>query len=121
MDKRKRIDDFLWYGGSEMFSSLMGGSETRSVGIERLVRLLEGYSDNCRRIKGKSEAYRFMLKKAKRLNWLGKGSSDLASYKLTKADRAYITKRLDEYISSGGRSRAVLKKLLAAGSTEELS
>lgn len=61
------IDEFLWYGGNELFSTLMGGSMTRSVGVDRLVQLLQEYSDSCRRIKGRSGAYRFMLNKAEKI------------------------------------------------------
>ena len=115
MDKREKIEDFLWYGGNELFSTLMGGSMTRSVGIDRLVQLLQEYSDRCRRIKGRSGAYRFMLNKALKNNWLGKNSTDLNSHKLTKADREYIIKHLDAYISAGGRSRRILKKTVGIG------
>ncbi len=104
MNKRKKIEEFLNYGGNELFSTLMGNAETRSGGIDRLVQLLQEYSDHCRRIKGRSEAYRFMLKKAVRYGWLGNNSADLKSHRLTRADRDYIIKHLDDYISSGGRN-----------------
>lgn len=115
MDKREKIEDFLWYGGNELFSTLMGGSMTRSVGVDRLVQLLQEYSDRCRRIKGRSAAYRFMLRRAQRLSWLGKNSADLSSHRLTREDREYIKARLDGYISSGGRNMRAAKRALMIG------
>ena len=115
MDKRGRIDEFLSYGGNELFSSLMHSDTQRSEGIDRLVQLLQMYSDSCRHIKGRSAAYRFMLRKALRYDWLGRGSKDLKSHRLTRDEREYITKRLDEYIASGGRNLRVVKKLLCIG------
>ena len=115
MDKRKQIEDFLDYGGNELFSTLMGGSMTRSVGIDRLVQLLQEYSDRCRRVRGRSGAYRFMLIRARRLGWLGRGSGDLKSHRLTREDREYIIARLDEYISSGGRNMRAAKRALTIG------
>lgn len=112
MDKQSRIDEFLSYGGNELFSTLMGSDTQRSEGIDRLVQLLQVYSDFCWRIKGRSAAYRFMLKKAQRNDWLGRGSKDLKSHRLTVEEREYITKKLDEYISSGGRNARFVKKTL---------
>ena len=74
MDKRVRIGEFMDYGGNELFSTLMSEGVQRSEGIDRLLRLLEIYSDSCRRIKGRSAAYRFMLRRAKKNGWLGTGS-----------------------------------------------
>lgn len=113
MNRHDKIEEFLDYGGNQLFSTLMGSDMQRSVGTDRLIELLQAYSDSCRRIKGRSAAYRFMLKKAAKLGWLGKGSGDLKSHRLTQADRAYIMKKLDEYISSGGRNMRLTKK--AAG------
>ena len=115
MDKRKKVEDFLWYGGNELFSTLMGNAETRSAGVDRLVQLLQKYSDSCRWIKGRSGAYRFMLKKAVRYGWLGKDSADLSSHKLTKADREYIIKHLDDYILSGGNKGKLIRKAAIIG------
>ena len=112
MDKRMSIDEFLNYGGNEMFSTLMHGDLQRSEGIDRLVQLLQMYSDSCWRIKGRSAAYRFMLRKAVRRDWLGRGSKDLKSHRLTGEEREYITKKLDGYISSGGRNLRTMKKLI---------
>lgn len=114
-DKRVQIDEFLGYGGNELFSSLMHSNLQRSEGIDRLVQLLQMYSDSCRHIKGMSAAYRFMLRKAVRKNWLGSGSKDLKSHRLTCEEREYITNKLDEYISSGGRNLRIAKKLLIIG------
>ena len=112
MDKRVRIDEFIRYGGNELFSTLMGDDTKRSEGIDRFVQLLQAYSDSCWYIKGRSAAYRFMLKRAQRNGWLGRGSKDLKSHRLTVEEREYITKRLDEYISSGGRNLRVTKKII---------
>ena len=112
MDKRSRIEEFLIYGGDEMFSTLMTGDTERPEVIDRLVQLLQAYSDSCRRINGRSAAYRFMLRKAERSGWLGSGSKDLKSHRLTLEEHDYIIKRLDGYISSGGRASQIKKKLL---------
>lgn len=112
MDKRRLIDEFLDYGGNELFSSLMGSNTERSEGIDRLIQLLRMYSDSCWHIKGRSAAYRFMLRKAQRNGWLGRGSKDLKSHRLTRDECEYIVQRLDGYISSGGRNMRIIKKLL---------
>ena len=112
MDRRARIDEFLCYGGNELFSTLMQDETQRSDGIDRLVELLQAYSDSCGHIKGRSAAYRFMLRKAQRNGWLGSGSKDLKSHRLTIEEREYITETLDEYITSGGRNLQTAKKLL---------
>lgn len=112
MDKCVRIEEFMDYGGNELFSQLMTEGLQRSEGLERLIHLLKIYSDSCGRIKGRSAAYRYMLRKAYNNGWLGKGSKDLKSHRLTDSEREYIAKMLGEYISSGGRSRIFLKKIL---------
>lgn len=115
MDKRICIDEFLDYGGNELFSTLMSGDMQRSEGIDRLVRLLQIYSDRCGQIKGRSAAYRFMVSRADKNGWLGRGSGDLKSHRLTRKERGYIAKKLDKYISSGGRNSRVFKKLIGIG------
>lgn len=112
MDKRSRIDEFLDYGGNELFSTLMISDTQRSEGIDRLVQLLQMYSDSCGRIKGRSAAYRFMLRKAQRKGFITRGVKDLKSHRLTREEREYITKKLDGYISSAGRNARAMKKLL---------
>ena len=112
MDKLIRIDEFLSYGGHELFSTLMNSGLQRPEGIDRLIQLLQVYSDSCRHIKGRSAAYRFMLKKAQRNGWLGRGFKDLKSHRLTGDEREYITKKLDDYISSGGRNSRIVTKAL---------
>lgn len=112
MDKSARIDEFLRYGGNELFSSLMGDDTKRSEGLDRFVQLLQSYSDSCRHIRGRSAAYRFMLRKAQGNGWLGRGSKDLKSHRLTAEEREHIMKRLDEYISSGGRNLRVAKRII---------
>lgn len=112
MDKRRCVEEFLDYGGNELFSTLMHRGAKRSECVDRLVQLLQTYSDSCKRIKGRSAAYRFMLNNAVRLGWLGRESPDLKSHRLTRKEKAHIIKKLDEYISSGGRDRYVLNKLL---------
>lgn len=113
MDKRVKIDEFLDYGGNELFSTLMNRDIERSGGIDRLIHLLKSYSDSCGRIKGRSAAYRFMLRKALRNGWIGRGFKDLKSHRLTREEREYIEKNLDEYISSGGRNMRVMRKVLS--------
>ena len=103
MNRHDKIEEFLDYGGNQLFSTLMGSDMQRSVGTDRLIELLQAYSDSCRRIKGRSAAYRFMLKKAAKLGWLGKGSGDLKSHRLTQADRAYIMKKLDDFLANNRR------------------
>ena len=111
MEKRIRIEEFLDYGGDELFSTLMSNDTERSDGIERLVELLQSYSDSCRRIKGRSAAYRFMLRKAQRNDWIGSGAKDLKSHRLTREERERITEKLDQYISAGGRNSRIARKL----------
>ena len=111
-DKRACIDEFIDYGGNELFSTLMHDNLQRSEGIDRLVQLLQIYSDSCGRIKGRSAAYRFMLRKAQRNGWLGRGSKNLGSHRLTREEREYVMQKLDGYISSGGRNARVVKNLL---------
>lgn len=114
MNRRERVAEFLEYGGSELFSQIMSGCGERAEGIERLIRVLKSYSDLCGFIKGRSAAYRFMIRSAGRRGWLGKGCGDLGSHILTDDEHKYISCELSEYISSGGRAAAVLKKLLRA-------
>ena len=112
MDKRKKVEDFLWYGGNELFSTLMGDNIKRSEGIDRLISLLCYYSDRCRFINGKSKAYRAMLFKAKENGWLGVHSNDLYSCKLTSDDRERILNKVYDHIKSGG---IFVKRIKAIG------
>ena len=114
MDKLKLIKDFLDYGGGELFSTLMNGAEGRLESLERLCELLKDYSDRCRFIDGRSAAYRFMIKRAQKNGWLGKGSPDLKEHRLSDDERGYIEKEVGEYIASGGKGRIILKKALLA-------
>lgn len=110
MDKRKCIEEFMRYGGNELFSTLMHQDIQRSECIDKLVQLLQSYSDYCYRIKGRSAAYRFMLGNAAKRGWLIRESYDLNRYKLTVKEKEYIVKKLEEYIASGGSKSRVLKK-----------
>ena len=105
MDKLKLVKDFLDYGGGELFSTLMNGAEGRSASLERLC---------CRFIDGRSAAYRFMIKRAQKNGWLGKGSPNLKEHRLSDDERGYIEKEVGEYIASGGKGRIILKKALLA-------
>ena len=102
MDKCEKISQFIDYGGNELFSSLMCEGVKHSEGIDRLVQLLCAYSDSCRFIHGRSAAYRFMIARAKLNHWLGSGSNDLKSHKLTSDDRERIEQQVSDYIKSGG-------------------
>ena len=113
MDKCERISQFLDYGGNELFSSLMCEGVKHSEGIDRLVQLLCAYSDRCRFIHGRSAAYRFMIARAKLNRWLGPGSNDLKSHKLTAEDRERTEHQVSDYIKSGGAFARYAKK--AAG------
>ena len=111
MDKRERISQFLDYGGNELFSSLMCEGVKHSEGIDRLVQLLCAYSDRCRFIYGRSAAYRFMIARAKLNHWLGPGSNDLKSHRLTADDRERIEGQVGDYIKSGGAKKRYAKRL----------
>ena len=110
MDKRERIAQFLDYGGNELFSSLMCEGVKYSEAIDRLVQLLCAYSDRCRFITGRSAAYRFMIARAKLNHWLGPGSNDLKSHKLTADDRERIEGQVGDYIKSGGAKKRYAKR-----------
>ncbi len=114
MNGRGRVAEFLDYGGSELFSQLMSGCEDRDEGVGRLIKLLEEYSDVCLLIKGRSAAYRFMIRSACRRGWLRKGCGDTKGYRLTQNEREGISGVLEAYISSGGIWAAALKKLAKA-------
>lgn len=114
MDKRERISQFLDYGGNELFSSLMCEGVKYSEGIDRLVQLLCAYSDRCRFIHGRSAAYRFMIARAKVKHWLGPGSNDLKSHKLTHNDRERIEWQVGDYIKSGGAKKRYAKRFAEA-------
>lgn len=115
MDKRAYIKEFLDYGGDELFSQLMGENMQRSDGTDRLTELLKIYSDSCRRISGKSAAYRFMQQKARKKGWIQ--SNRLKSCRLSCDEREKIEKELDSYILSGGRKIRIIKTLLCAVAT----
>ncbi|MBR1393416.1 MAG: hypothetical protein IJ561_06225 [Ruminococcus sp.] len=113
MDKRRKIEEFLEYGGSELFSTLVDSGMTRGDGINALTELLNSYSEVCRFIKGRSAAYRYMLRKAGAKGMLGKRVPDLKKYRLTRAEKEHISKNVGEYIASGGVKRKAVKR--AAG------
>lgn len=122
MDKRRKIKDFLDYGGSELFSSLVDSGMTRGDGINALTELLNSYSEVCRFIKGRSAAYRYMLRRAGERGMLGKRVPDLKKYRLTRAEKQHILENVEKYISSGGVKRkafrtagGILAVLLVAG------
>jgi hypothetical protein len=108
------ISEFLDYGGNQLFSTVMTDNLNRSEGIDRLVSLLKAYSDRCRKIKVKSGAYRYMLLKAEKNGWLGRGSANLYSHRLSEKERNYIEESVDKYISSGGSRARTFKFLLTA-------
>lgn len=111
MDKNEKITQFLDYGGNELFSSLMCEGVKHSEGIDRLIQLLCLYSDRCRFIHGRSAAYRFMIARAKLNHWLGPGSNDLKSHRLTADDRERIEGQVGDYIKSGGAKKRYAKRL----------
>ena len=117
LKRREKVGEFLDYGGDELFSQLNKRGIGRGEARDRLIELLKNYSDSCSRIRGRSAAYRFMLKRASRNGWLGSGSGDLRSHRLTEEEREFIADSLDGYISSGGSRARRFKKLLmiAAG------
>lgn len=114
MNKLDKIAEFLDYGGNELFSSLMTDNLPRAEGIDRLTELLKSYSDRCRRIKGRSAAYRYMLSKAEKNGWLGRGSADLYSHRLSFDETAHIRQSVDVYISSGGAGKRLFFTLISS-------
>lgn len=114
MNKTECIKEFLYYGGNELFSSLLSSQPEngRAQAIDSLTELLKKYSDRLWHIKGRSAAYRYMIGEANRRGWLTKGGIDVNAYFLTPEESAYVTDKLEEYISHGGASRKALKKLI---------
>lgn len=105
------VSDFLDYGGSELFSSIMCFTKTRADAENRLTELLKTYTDNLwlQKSKGRSGAYRFMTAKAAQKGWLKK-KSDLHKAKLTAPEREHIVSNVTDYVNSGGFMAIVFKK-----------
>ena len=103
------------YGGSALFSQLLGdGAVSRQEALERLAELLKSYADVCPFIRGRSAAYRFMIKKAGRSGWLRSGYQNVGGSRLKHEERARTEEILCGYISSGGKAAKVLKALIFA-------
>jgi len=111
MTKRERIAELLDYGGNELFSTLMTERTKRSEGVERLIELLCIFSDRCFFVRGRSAAYRSVLFKAKERGYLGRGSNDLKSHRLTPDERQKIEQDVGDYISTGGALAALAKNV----------
>lgn len=114
MKKTNLISEFLDYGGNELFSAIMTDNLKRSEGIDRLTELLKAYSDRCRRIKGRSAAYRYMISQAAKNGWLGRDSADLHSHRLSGDERTRVEESVGKYISSGGAKKKAFISLLLA-------
>jgi hypothetical protein len=112
--KTDKLSEFLDYGGNQLFSQVMNDNLNRSEGIDRLISLLKAYNDSCRRIRGRSGAYRYMVLKANKKGWIGHGSANLYSHRLTAKERNYIEDNVREYIQSGGERARSLKVLRTA-------
>ena len=112
-EKIKRAGEFLDYGGSALFSQLLGdGAVSRQEALERLTELLKSYADVCPLIRGRSAAYRFMIKKAGRSGWLKSGYQNVGGSRLKHEERARTEEILGGYISSGGKAAKALKALI---------
>lgn len=114
MKKADMISEFMDYGGNQLFSTLMTDALKHSEGIDRLTELLKSYSDRCRRIKGRSAAYRYMLSQAEKNGWLGRDSANLHSHRLSNDERKRVEENVGEYISSGGAKKKVFLSLSLA-------
>ena len=114
MNKEKFVSEFLDYGGNELFSQLMGKSSGRDDALGRLIELLKFCADFCPFIRGRSAAYRSMVKKAVKNGWLSRDSRDLKGHFLTDEERNSVLEALNRYILSGGRSAKLVKAVLIA-------
>ena len=112
MDKMRKIseiEEFLYYGGNELFSSLMENESDRAQALESLAFLLQKYAQTFW-VKGRAGAYRYMIYQAKLSGYVK--SNDLKAFRLTDDEKQRILHLTDEYIKSGGSKRKYLKKAL---------